>query len=528
MLFRKPDLTGEATLSGPETYASAAIGRALRITLVGEGTYPYEPGGVSLWCHQLIEGMPEHSFTAVCLTVDGTEAHYWPHLDNLVETVNIPLWTARRHISRRLRRAPKGFADLHDPFLRSLVPAAGTTSVTPDNADVLVSALRGMFEYAQARDLAAALVSNDSIDRMLQVWNDGLASHAGRTPLVLQDALTATDRIEHMLRPLSHPPVKGDVSHLSMNGLSAVIGLTGKWTYGTPMLMSEHGVYLRERYLGLGADSVSHPVKEVLQRFHRTLATAAYRNCDLLTPHSTHNRRWQLYNGADPARMKTMYNGIDPADFPKADGEPERPTIVFVGRIDPLKDLHTLIRAFAIVRQRLPNAQLRMFGPVTAGNQTYAATCVELVNELGLSDCASFEGRIPNQLHAYQAGHVVALTSVSEGFPYTVVESMSTGRAQVCTNVGGVSEAVGDAGFVVPPRDHEAVAEACVRLLEDDELRTTMGARARSRVLERFTLQQWTEAYRDIYRVLADDSRRELSHPVPPLLDRATQAVVPR
>lgn len=76
------------------------------------------------------------------------------------------------------------------------------------------------------------------------------------------------------------------------------------------------------------------------------------------------------------------------------------------------------------------------------------------------------------------------------------------GRPQVCTNVGGVSEAVGDAGFVVPPRDHAAVAEACVRLLEDADLRHSLGMLARQRVLERFTLDQWSKAYRELYAVL--------------------------
>jgi glycosyltransferase involved in cell wall biosynthesis len=197
-----------------------------------------------------------------------------------------------------------------------------------------------------------------------------------------------------------------------------------------------------------------------------------------------------------------MYNGINPEDFPIASGEPDEPTIVFVGRVDPLKDLHTLIRAFGIVRQRVPNARLRMFGPVPPGNEEYRASCVNLIAELGLTGAAVLEGRIPSQADAYQAGHLVALTSVSEGFPYTVVESMSMGRPQVCTNVGGVSEAVGDAGFVVPPRDHAAVADACIRLLDDAELRQSLGSLARQRVLDRFTLDQWTNAYREMYAEL--------------------------
>jgi polysaccharide biosynthesis protein PelF len=499
---------------------SPAATRSLRIALVSEGTYPFHSGGVSVWCHQLIQGMPENSFTAVALTVDGTERSTWPAPDNLSQVVSIPLWGPRPR-RRRLRGSPPASFTRH---YESLIRALLRPPRREDDAacsEQFVAALRGLFDYAQRGDLAGAVVCNDSIDRLRSAWHDaGLDS--GRPgsvgQLTLRDAYVATDRFDHLLRSLSHPPVQADVCHLAMNGLSALVGLSSKWAYDTPMVISEHGIYLRERYLGLGDEDASPAVKVIMMRFNRRLAAAAYRTADILAPHSSYNRRWQLYGGADPARMRTMYNGINPDDFPIAQGEPDEPTIVFVGRVDPLKDLHTLIKAFGIVRQRVPDARLRMFGPVPPGNEEYRASCVNLITELGLTGAAVLEGRIPSQADAYQAGHLVALTSVSEGFPYTVVESMSMGRPQVCTNVGGVSEAVGDAGFVVPPRDHAAVADACVRLLKDAELRQSLGLLARQRVLDRFTLDQWTNAYREMYAELVPGvaATPAASQPEPP------------
>jgi glycosyltransferase involved in cell wall biosynthesis len=84
-----------------------------------------------------------------------------------------------------------------------------------------------------------------------------------------------------------------------------------------------------------------------------------------------------------------------------------------------------------------------------------------------------------------------------------VVEAMACGRPTVCTNVGGVAEAVGDTGIVVPPRDHAAVAEACVRLLRDGELRRRLGAAAHARVIEHFTLSRSLQMYRNVYEGLA-------------------------
>ncbi|MDQ2589099.1 GT4 family glycosyltransferase PelF [Saccharothrix yanglingensis] len=466
---------------------SALPTRALRVALVSEGAYPYCAGGVSLWIDQLVRGVAGHAFTVVALTVDGSERPTWPVPAN-VEVVNLPLWG---RLPRRPRGRPRDFAAAHEAFLRSFIPYA------EGGADVVLAALRRLFELAQNSDVCSALVSNDSVDRLMAV-----AADAGY-PLSLRDAVTATDLLEHLLRPLSHPPIQVDVCHLAMNGPSALVGMAAKWAHGTSLMMSEHGVYLRERYLAAVGTHRSHAVERLLLGFHRALACAAYRCCDALAPHSAYNRRWQLRNGADEERVRTMYNGIDPAIFPVAGAEPAEPTIVFVGRIDPLKDLHTLIRAFRIVRGELPEARLRMFGPVPPVNRDYHTSCLDLVDRLGLSGAAVFEGRIPNQVDAFHQGHLVGLTSVSEGFPFSLMEGMSTGRPPVCTDVGGVPEAVGDAGIVVPPRDHAAFADACLGLLTDGELRRRLGRLARQRVLENFTLQRWNDGYHARYAELA-------------------------
>ncbi|MDF2269603.1 GT4 family glycosyltransferase PelF [Streptomyces coacervatus] len=495
---------GEGDIPRHVDLAPAEVGRSLRVLLVAEGTYPYHPGGVSLWCDQIIRGMPENSFTVVSLTVDGTEPQVWPSPDNLTRVVNLPMWAAPSQGADR-QRPPPSVVEAHENFLRTLLrPPQQDPHYDRDIAESFLFMARTLFDYAKTGDVRSVFVSNDALDRLTRAWReadgDGQADAAGRgATLTLYDAFTAADLMEHALRPLSRPPIDADVCHLAMCGSSVLVGLTSKWAYGTPLVMSEHGVYLRERYMEILREPQPSAGQLLMLRFCRAMTVAAYRAVDVLAPHSQYNRRWQLYGGADPARIRTMYNGIDPADYPVAEAEPDVPTMVFVGRIDPLKDLHTLIRAFALVRREVPEARLRIFGPVPRENKNYHASCLALVEELGLSGAAVFEGRVPRQADAYQAGHLTALTSVSEGFPYTVVESMSMGRPQVCTNVGGVSEAVGDAGILVPPGDQAAVAQACVRLLRDAGLRRRLGTAARERVLEKFTLSQWNDGYRKMY-----------------------------
>jgi glycosyltransferase involved in cell wall biosynthesis len=150
----------------------------------------------------------------------------------------------------------------------------------------------------------------------------------------------------------------------------------------------------------------------------------------------------------------------------------------------------------------MPEARLRIYGGTAAESRSYRDSCVQLIAELGLGEWVTLEGRVDSPVDAYHAGSIVALSSISEGFPYTVVEAMACGRTVVCTDVGGVKEAVGPAGLVVPPRDSAAFAAACLRLLRDDSLRHMLAARARARILAYFTLDHSLAAYARLYEHL--------------------------
>jgi glycosyltransferase involved in cell wall biosynthesis len=90
---------------------------------------------------------------------------------------------------------------------------------------------------------------------------------------------------------------------------------------------------------------------------------------------------------------------------------------------------------------------------------------------------------------------------------------MSCGRTTVSTDVGGVREAVGDTGLVVPPREPEKMAAAALTLLRDDALRLRLGESSRQRVIDRFTLRRSVDAFRTIYQELA--GQPEVYEPTP-------------
>jgi glycosyltransferase involved in cell wall biosynthesis len=487
--------------------------------MVTEGTYPFAHGGVSTWCDQLVRGMPEHEFEIVAITATGMERLAWELPENVRSVRTIPLWGSSRPSlpsHRRLARFRIGDAraslvgDPADPALRECVEALGlalTESELPVAKTAFLTALRGWAELAPSHDVESALLSPLFISLLMERWSEGsLAGNWGgrsRGLPTVADAVTATRLLAHALRPLQYHPPAVDLVHLVANGIAGLSGMAAKWRHRTPIVLSEHGVYLRERYLSFGRSAYSYPVKWLLLRFHRMLASAVYAEATLVAPGNVYNQRWEVWDGVPDSAIRTVYNGVDPEEFVIADAEPEVPTISWAGRIDPIKDLETLLRAFAIVHEEMPQARLRIFGGTPAGNEGYRDKLVALADELGLGESATFEGRVEAIQDAYAAGSLVALTSISEGFPYTVIEAMSCGRATVSTNVGGVAEAVGEAGLVVPPRNPKAFAQACSLLLRDAGQRRVYAERARTRVVELFTLDQSLNAFRRIYQDVA-------------------------
>lgn len=464
------------------------------VALYTEGTYPHSFGGVSVWCDQLVRGMPDHTFHVVALTATGREVPAWELPANIGSVHTVPLWgpiPSRRSSRAVLRR------EFETPF-GELVESL----LNPSDSAHFGLAMRALVEFAGRHSLGAALRSQAAVRVLTAAWQRHERLPGSAHPTLL-DALSALELLEHSLRPVGALALDADVSHCVTNGLAVLPALVAKWRHGTPLVLTEHGVYLRERYLETARHAQSFAVRSLVLGFLRQLCALAYQEAEVIAAGNIYNQRWERRLGAQAARLRTVYNGVDPADFPAVDGEPDEPTISWAGRIDPIKDLETLTRAFAVVHSELPAARLRIFGGATAQNAGYLERCRALVSELGLSAAVAFEGRVADIRDAYAAGHVVVLSSVSEGFPYSVIEAMTCGRPCVATDVGGVTEALADTGVVVPPRDPQALGQACLALLQEPARRRRLGAAARTRALEFFTLNRAIDTFDGIYTTIA-------------------------
>ncbi len=468
----------------------------MEIALIGEGTYPYQFGGVSVWCDQLVRGMPDYDFKVVALVSTGSEPVRFELPDNVASVLAVPLWGPPPRAARPRRNARSSFR----PLLVRLIDVL--LSPPEDEQAAFADIMREIFEYAQHDNLGAVLATEDAVAVLSDAWRARWAGSEVPAPTV-HDAMASIQILEHSLRPLSHPPVRADIAHAVTNGLGALPALASKWAFETPVLVTEHGVALREQYLHHRQSPFAWPTKAFFLTFLRRLCTLCYHEAATIAPGNIYNTRWEEQLGADSSRVRTVYNGVEPSEFPTVAAEPDVPTIAWAGRIDPFKDLETLLRAFATVLLELPNARLRIFGSTPTGRESYLQRCQALVAELDMTDAVAFEGRVDEIGDAYAAGSIVVLCSITEGFPYTLIEAMTCGRPCVGTDVGGVAEAIGDTGIVVPPRTPDALAEACITLLSNDDLRRRLGIEARSRALEYFTVDRAISAYNEIYTFMA-------------------------
>ncbi|MEU9737276.1 DUF3492 domain-containing protein [Streptomyces sp. NPDC048002] len=515
----------------------------MRIGLLTEGGYPYVSGDARLWCDRLVRGLGQHEFDVYALSrSEHQEDEGWVPLPPQVRRVRTaPLWNADDDLGAgrlkglvgrvvtgdgwaRGRHARRRFME-HYGALATVVCAGAdgerAAETSADMADRFGSALYGLAELARDEGgLAGALRSETAVRALERACRAPGALRTAREARV-PELLTVAAALERALRPLSLDWYEEDglgsvdLCHAASGGSAALPGLLARHFFGVPLLVTEYGVRLRTHYLAATDDPPA--VRALLAAFHGRLAAEIYGRAEIVTSGNAHARRWQEHCGADRAKQRTVHPGMDASRFAEIGEAPESAdpdTVVWAGRVEPAKDLVSLLHAFAEIRKEEPKARLRVVGgPVGAEGEAYLGHCRALAAQLfpdeadGLhavgDNPVSFEEtggpELPTPADAYAAGAVTVLSSVVEGFPLGLVEAMLCGRATVSTDVGAVVEVVGGTGLVVPPRNPRALAEACVALLRDPERRDRLGAAARARALELFTVEQNVTAFHGIY-----------------------------
>ena len=265
------------------------------------------------------------------------------------------------------------------------------------------------------------------------------------------------------------------------------------WAPTLRIIFTEHG-----RLSDAGPSPKRRVANHVLHHAPREVVTV-----------SSDLKRHLVAEGFPSDRVNVIYNGIDVGTLPAPDARlrvrsalgipPDAFVVGTVARLDPVKDLGTLIRAAAKSSAARP-LQLLIVGDGAERQRLEASA-----REAGAGRIVRFLGHRDDARDLLAGCDVYANSSISEGISLTILEAMAAGLPVVATRVGGTPEIVdGATGRLVPSRDADAIARTLDALAADEALRLALGREARTRVEQRFTLERMVREYRDAYYAVAN------------------------
>ncbi|MBZ9631860.1 GT4 family glycosyltransferase PelF [Salegentibacter sp. LM13S] len=492
------------------------------VLLILEGTYPFNGGGVSTWAHTLCNRVSNVDFKLYSINASFEKEFKYKLSDNISEVIQVPLWTPDE---------PYDYISYGEEYYKTVAKKEWTNDEVV--AQKFIPIFRGLLEfiYSDDRDIEDLDIIFHQLwfyfedydyketIRNEQVWltyRDTLAEFiiGERNPdASLIDITIGLRWIYRFLIPLAIVNIpRVDVSHLTLSGFPVIPALIAHYKYGTPIILTEHGVFIRERLLAINNSEYPYFLKNLLIRFSEAIARLVYHKAEVIISVNKFNQKWEKWYGADPEKFRIIYNGIDPNVFkpgPKPAHLKDIPTVVALARIFELKDILTMIRSCAVVKRTIANVQYLVYGDDDAVPE-YTKECLDLIAELDLQNNFKLMGTRSNPQDVFLEGDISILTSISEGFPYTVIESMGCGIPVVSTDVGGVKEALDDScGFTCKPKDAEEIGKNVLKLLLNENLRKTMGKNARERVLGNFTLSKFIGEYEAIYEEIVKTGKVE-------------------
>jgi L-malate glycosyltransferase len=278
-----------------------------------------------------------------------------------------------------------------------------------------------------------------------------------------------------------------------------------------------HAVAMAATALAIAAPSPRPPLlasRRVEFRIgHNSFSRWKYSQVDCFVANSAAIRDRLVADGIPPHKTTIVHEGVDVeriAAMPAADVHAElylphgAPIVGNVAALVPHKGQHHLIEAAALVVREVPDARF-----VILGEGELRESLEKQIKDRHLERHVFLAGFRPNAVELTKGIDVFAMSSVTEGMCTALVDAMAASKPAVCTTAGGIPEVMidGVTGFLVAPRDHQAMAARLVQLLRDDSLRARMGEAALLRAREAFTVERMVSGTAAVYDRLAGRRR---------------------
>lgn len=468
----------------------------MRICIIAEGCYPYVVGGVSGWVHSMIRTFQKQEFILLTIIanreISGKFAYDLP--ENVTEVYELYLEDAEWGGVNRRHRKRMNQKEYH--ALRSLIL---NHEVEWDE----------MFDYFRNNNVSVnqLLMGEDFYHAVLDCYN------LQYPDIVFSDFLWTMRSIYlPLFLAMSMEIPRADVYHAVATGYAGILGSMGKHFYNGQLIISEHGIYTREREEELiKADWVQRLYKKIWIQQFRKMSQVAYDKADVVTSLYEHARELQIELGCPEEKTVVTPNGIDYKRLENLAGiGPENEGYIHVGavlRVTPIKDVKTMIQAFAYAKKQCSKLKLWIMGPYDEDPE-YAAECFKMVEMMEIPD-VEFTGRI--QITEYLGWmDMTILTSISEGQPLTILESFAAHVPVIATDVGncrgllyGEDDDFGSAGILTHIMNIEEIANAMVYMAENPDVRGQMAEAGYQRLMRKYKIEDMKKIYEGIYREAA-------------------------
>jgi polysaccharide biosynthesis protein PelF len=501
------------------------------ICLILEGTYPYVSGGVSTWVHQLITAFPQWNFAIFYLggTKDPAARMKYELPANVTHLQELYLFDNRASAKSSLWAMPASWSAFYEEL-----PKLFNQPLTGDDSDLKwLSSLLKTVRHETG-------VTFEGFYSSPQTWRFLQEAHQQLAPD--ESFLNFYWTVRYLMEPLwklaraldSVPAAK--LYHCACTGYAGLLGALLKHEHGIPLLVSEHGIYLRERIQDICR---SRWIPEALRlrpglaeplSIHRRLWTEFFavqgRFCYHAANHIVslfeRNAEVQRHFGAPAQKITIIPNGIATESCEslrqaraKRRVEAKAPVVGFLGRVVSIKDVKTLLQAARLVCDVLPKTKFVIAGPMDEEPE-YAEDCREVTRQLRLQEQVEYLGLKPRD-EVLPLMDVMILSSVSEGLPFVILEAMACGIPVVSTDVGACRElvegrcdespAIGPCGFIAEIGHAGQLAQGLLRLLQDPALMQQMSHSGWLRVQQHYHEVRTLLDYESLYRTLMEPTQ---------------------
>lgn len=464
----------------------------MRVCLICEGSYPYVPGGVSSWVQTLCRQFQDVEFViwAIATTREEMPEYAYRIPENVKEIQTLYLGDAAWGKSGQKIRLTREEKET----------LKGLLSGSADTINWI-----GVLDLAKRhrRHMSDLLMSESFFDVCMEEYR-----RQNSKKVFLHFLWNFRGIYFPLMYILSQEIPKADIYHAVSAGYAGILGNCASYIKGVPLLLSEHGIYTREREEDIiRSNWVAGEFKGLWIDFFKKLSFIAYQQASVVTTLFGTNRSLQIELNCPPEKIVIIPNGVNAGDFASCRKKKGSGSVTLgaVLRVVPIKDVKTMLLAFDIVKRAAPEAGLKIMGNC-AEDPVYYQECVELLAALGTED-VEFLGQVNIKEHLPEVD-LLLLSSISEGQPLAILEGMAAELPFVATNVGDCrallegereDDRFGPAGLVVPMMDSEAMAQAILRCIRNPDLMTSMGLAGRKRVEAYYSREGMLDAFRNIY-----------------------------